>query len=311
MFNNYSNELVNTLYSSIDEGRAGKHIGTSTGLAKLDKQIGGIQKRTYYLISGLSGAGKTSFALYSFIYKPLCAHLNDDNYVVIYFSLEMSCNKLLAKLLSLHLWDEYHINVSYKKLMSWIEPLNDQIYQYVQKSKEWLEKISKHLIIYDKALNRTNFYHIMMNFFNEHGSWEEVGSRKVYIPENPELTVVGVIDHISLVTPSKGVTKKDEIDAVSNYAVSLRERCGASFVVLQQENRNSSNMDRRKLDMTETSLEDLKDSGVPANDCEIAIGVYFPLKHKLKTCHHYPIILDEDSEGWPGLRDFYRGLVKL
>ena len=29
-------DLVSDLYKSIDEGREGKHIGTSTGLAKLD-----------------------------------------------------------------------------------------------------------------------------------------------------------------------------------------------------------------------------------------------------------------------------------
>ena len=43
--------------------------------------------------------------------------------------------------------------------------------------------------------------------------------------------------------------------------------------------------------------------------CEIAIGVYYPLKHKLKTCHDYPIICNEDIDGWTGLRDCYRGLV--
>lgn len=261
-----SNQLVNDLYRSIDEGREGKHIGTSTGLEKLDNWIGGIQKRTYYLISGLSGAGKTSFALYSFIYKPLCAHLDDDDYLVVYYSLEMSVNKLLAKLLSLHLWDEYNIVVSYKELMSWTEPMNDWTYEYVLKSKEWMEKLTKHLIIYDKSLNRDNFYHTMMEIFNKRGDWEDLGYRKVYRPYNPEQTILAVIDHISLVTPIKGATKKEEIDAVSAYAVTIRERCGATFVVLQQENRNSSNMDRRKMEMTETSLEDLKDSGGPAND---------------------------------------------
>lgn len=91
---------VDLLFKKIDEGRQGKNIGLSTGISKLDKYTGGIQKATYTLIYGLSGAGKTSFALYSYIYRPL----KDNPYKnlkYIYFSLEMSAEALLAKLLGL------------------------------------------------------------------------------------------------------------------------------------------------------------------------------------------------------------------
>lgn len=250
---------VDELFDAIDKGRAGKNIGIKTGLPKMDGFTGGIQKKTYYLLFGLSGSGKSSMALYSYIFRPLMDKV--ENILIVYFSLEMSSNSLLAKLLCLYIYEKYNIIISYKKLMSWEEPLSDDLYKYVLEAKSWLNEISNKLIIYDKALNRDVFYNKMMKIFEQNGSFieSEDGNRRIYKPNNPELLVLGVIDHIGLCLPKPGSTKKEEIDAVSAYAVTLRERCGASFVVLQQENRNSSNMDRRKAELTECSAEDLKD----------------------------------------------------
>lgn len=52
---------VDLLFKKIDEGRQGKNIGLSTGISKLDKYTGGIQKATYTLIFGLSGSGNIVF----------------------------------------------------------------------------------------------------------------------------------------------------------------------------------------------------------------------------------------------------------
>lgn len=100
------------------------------------------------------------------------------------------------------------------------------------------------------------------------------------------------------------------MDLISSYCVSLREKCKVSFVVLQQENRNSADMDRRKAGLTECSSEDLKDTGNTFNDCELCIGVYFPLKFKIKSHLGYPIIVDESplTGNFKGLRDRYKAL---
>lgn len=110
-------EIINNLYNSIEAGRLGKNKGISTGLSKIDNYIGGIQRATYYLLMGVSGSGKSSYALYSYIYRPLKDN-PDVNMLIIYFSLEMSGKKLLAKLLSLYIYEEYNAIIPYKDLMS-------------------------------------------------------------------------------------------------------------------------------------------------------------------------------------------------
>ena len=116
-----------------------------------------------------------------------------------------------------------------------------------------------------------------------------------------------VCDHLGLSTPTKGHTKKEEIDTISSYAVTFREKYHVSFFMLMQENRNSADMDRRKADLTECTAEDVKDSGNVFNDCEVCIGIYNPLRFKLKSHKKYPIIVESAGEGqFNGLRDRYR-----
>lgn len=107
---------VTELFKAIEAGRQGKNIGISTGIPKLDSYIGGLQKKTYYLLFSDSGGGKTALILY-IIYR--CLMDNPNRKILIeYFSLEMSANKLLAKLMCLYIYEMFGIVISYKKLMS-------------------------------------------------------------------------------------------------------------------------------------------------------------------------------------------------
>lgn len=48
------------------------------------------------------------------------------------------------------------------------------------------------------------------------------------------------------------------------------------------------------------------------NDCEVCIGIYNPLRFKLKTHKKYPIIIEGAAEGqFGGLRDRYRAACLL
>jgi energy-coupling factor transporter ATP-binding protein EcfA2 len=303
---------VDILYKMIKQGKEGKNIGYSTGIPKLDEYTGGVREGVYTLIYGLSGSGKSSLALYSYIYRPLKDN-PDADIKLIYLSLEMSTEILLSKLLCIYIYEEYGKVIPYSKLMSWQEVLSDEDYEYALKGEQWLKSINNKLIIYDKSLTNKSFYHLIMSLLEQWGTFEEVddGKRTIYIKNNPKQLVQVIIDHISLVTPIDGHTRKGEIDLISSYCVSLRERCRVSFVVLQQENRNTANMDRIKADMSEGSLDCLKDSGNTGNDCEVCIQVYNPLKFKLKTHVGYPIILEDngDQNSFLGLRDRYRALV--
>ena len=63
--------IVDELYSEIDNGREGRNLGLKTGLPKLDWYTGGFQKGVYKLIFGQSGSGKSSYVIYSDLYRKI------------------------------------------------------------------------------------------------------------------------------------------------------------------------------------------------------------------------------------------------
>lgn len=104
--------IVDELYSEIDNGREGRNLGLKTGLPKLDWYTGGFQKGVYKLIFGQSGSGKSSYVIYSDLYRILRDY-PDRDIVHVYFSLEMSSKVLLAKLLNLYIWYLWNRNFLY------------------------------------------------------------------------------------------------------------------------------------------------------------------------------------------------------
>ena len=297
--------VVNDLYKEIEKGVAGANVGLKTGLPKIDWYTGGFQKSMYRLIFGKSGSGKTSFTTYT-LYRTLKDY-PEKNFIHLYFSMEMRGTVLLAKLLNLYLWETYGLNVSFMDIFSIREPLPEPIYEKVLEAKEWLEKVSKKIIIYDKRMNADFLYAKIMEFLELNGEFSdsEDGKRKIYTPNDPSLIINIIIDHGGLFQPSKGRTKKEEIDLASSYLVRFREVCGISVDFLLQENRTAGTSDRLKMDMSEPTLDEVKESGNPGNDCNICIAVYNPLDYKLKKYRDYQVVGDE------GLGSAIRGLLIL
>ena len=210
----------------------------------------------------------------------------------------------------MYIYEEFGKIIPYTTLMSWQDKLSDESYAYVQKGKEWLKSIEKKFIIFDKSLNNKSFYHSLMNLLESWGTFTPVndGKQTIYIKNDPNQIVQVIIDHIGLCQSVDGHSKKDEIDLISSYCVSIREKCRVSFTILQQENRNSASSEKIKADMTDCSLDGLKDSGNTGNDAEICIGVYCHLKFKVKTKSGYPIICEDNGDGFIGFRDRIRFL---
>ena len=73
--------------------------------------------------------------------------------------------------------------------------------------------------------------------------------------------------------------------------------------MLMQQNRESSSVDRRKLDLSEPGLTDLKESGTPAEDADVVLQLYYPFREKLTTYRGYKILGDD------GLKQNHRSVI--
>ena len=283
--------IVQSLLKKIDEGREGRNQGYSMGLPKLEGVIDGVTKQTFTVIGSDSGTGKSSFMTYAYIYRPIMEHINDDNYRVILFSLEMSADMVFVKLLSTYLFETYGLELSMKELLSRKRDyrLSDSNYQKVIDSLGWLEKVEKHIVIYDKSTNAKLVYAFIHKDLEKLGTFEEEEKHIKYKFNNPNLIYTVIIDHIGLLVPSKGNTLKQEIDLTSKYLLTLRNICGISPVIIQQVNREHSNVERFKQKRTSFSISDLKDSNGPAEAAETILTLYNPNRDKLASYRDYDI----------------------
>ena len=89
--------IADELLEDITRGREGKNQGYSTGLSKLDYLTDGLTKGTYTLLFASSGVGKSSLALYSYMYRPIMEHLEDDKLKIVLFALEMKKKLIMMK----------------------------------------------------------------------------------------------------------------------------------------------------------------------------------------------------------------------
>ena len=260
--------ITKNLKELIDRGRKGENHALSMGLPKLERFVDGVAQETYYLIAGGTGSGKTSFALHSFIYKPIMENIDNPDFHIIYFSLEMTAEQLLGKILSIYIYETFGVELSFKELLSRSKDttLSDMDYELVCQSLEMLEKIESHMIIYDKPLNNQRMVDFLMESLKQFGKFQG----DTYTLFRPNHIILVILDHIGLARPSIGNGK-------------------ISPVVVMQVNRGSSNVERRKLNFQELQLDDLKGTGNPAEDANIVLALFYPFREKMSSYRGYDI----------------------
>lgn len=283
--------VTENLQQEIDLGREGRAQGFSMGMPKLESIIDGVTKQTMVVLGGSTGSGKSSLALYLYVYRPLMEHMDDNNFKVFYASMEMNATMLFAKLLSTYIFEKYHKELAIKEILSRKKGyiLSDEDYAIVKDGLEWLKKVESKVEIYDKSLNANKLYAILMKNLEKLGTFTETENRKIFKPNNPDLVYVVIIDHIGILKPSQGSSKKAEIDTTVGYLITLRNMCGISPVLVQQINRDQSNIERYKAGRMGIQLSDFKESSDSTDGAEIVLAINNPNRDKLNSHRGYDI----------------------
>lgn len=276
--------VIDNLLNLIDAGRRGENHAIPMGFPKLEQYIDGISQETYYLVAGGTGSGKTSFVLYSTIYRPLMENLDNPDFHIIYISLEMTAEQLMGKLMTLYLYETYGIELSFKELLSRGKDqiLSDEYYELVKQASDVMKKIEEHIIISEEFLTPEGIMKFVLKILKRFGTFEN----NTFTLFRPKHIIEVVVDHLGCV---KGSDKKKTMDDTSTVLRELRNRCKISPIAVMQVNRGASNVERRKLNFQELQLDDLKGSGNPAEDANIVIALFFPFREKMTTYRKYDI----------------------
>lgn len=104
-----------------------------------------------------------------------------------------------------------------------------------------------------------------------------------YEPDRPDEYVIIIVDHISLLHPSKGNSLHQEMsDLSSKYFIQLRNRYGYIPVMVQQQSAASESLDNMKANRLKPTLNDLADNKLTARDCDVVLGLFSPYRHGIK-----------------------------
>lgn len=279
-------------FQLVKEGREGRNIGLPIGSPKLENLIDAYLPGTSYLVGGASGTGKSTYALWTFVYNPLIAFLNgesperDPHWLL--FSLEMTRSQVYAKLVSMYIMDTFGVELKFKQIFSRGKDciLSDSEFELLQKSTDFIKVLDERLVFYEGSLTEAIYLREVKKELQKYGTFTEDG----YIPINSQQILGVLVDHFTLVKASQGRSKKEEIDAISRDSVMLRNKTKImSPIHVAQFNRDSANQERMKQNLQDPSSNDFKDSGSLYEDSQVVLAVFSPFKYKLSTYRKYSI----------------------
>ena len=214
------------------------------------------------------------------------------NIHILYFSFEISAEILLAKLLSLYIYDKHKISISYEEILSLTKPITEENYKLVQEARGWLEEVEDIIEIIDTQMESGSVYHTIKKWCLKYGKIRTTEVKgfpmETYEEYDPNHYLIVIIDHIRLLK-QKQPSIREEIELCCKYLISLRNKFRLRITIVQQLNRNSKSMDRKLNGYEMLALDDLSDSGAPAQASEQVIGIFFPHREKIATCEGYPV----------------------
>lgn len=287
--------MKSRLFDLIDQGRKGCNVGLSTGMDKLELYMDSYLPGTSYLVGAQSGVGKSTYTLFTFIYKPLMDWLNTEDEAKksrdpywIFFNLEMTPEQIQGKLLSMYIYEMYGEQIRFKEMFSRGREtmLSDEHYDLIKQCEKFLDLLDERIKFHDGAFNSDKYKNCLNEDLKAFGTF----NNGEFTPNNPNQIIGVIVDHLSLTRASNGRSKKEEMDLVSSYGVQYRNKCGiVSPIMIMQFNRNANGGERIKAHQQEPDYSDFKDSGSVVEDSMVVLALHNPIKFKLTSYRGYDI----------------------
>lgn len=276
-------------------------------LPRFSNYIPGIQKATYYGITGNPASGKTQFTDNYFLYHALEYGIRHNIDVeIIYFSFELSKERKMLKGISKRLFDRFGIKASSNLIDSVKSPVSDEILEKVLTTQDYFKGLEKKITFYDEPLTPSQIYKIMEDNARQNGEFiyeikdviGQSGERsrmkllKEYKPKDPNKYTIFITDHISLIIPEKGQTLHQTLSSYSSNNVYCRNKFGFTIVnVHQQALEGSIEQFTSKGDNIVSKLEpqlaNLGDNRTLGRDYDVTLGLFSPYKYEVEYYRGY------------------------
>jgi replicative DNA helicase len=285
------------LKEEIARGKRGLNTGIPfSGFTTLSKHIKNIQQGRYDLIFAGTSIGKTAFVNSTYVYGAIEYLQTNPGYVhnleIIYYSLEIPPQDQMAKHIAALIWKDHGILTSIDEIKSKGDmEISPEVEMLITEYEEKMDEIQEKYLFYRSNLNPDYLYKDLMGYAEKRGTVVRDENEFIidYIPNDPSLITLIIIDHIGLIDLGKYSSLKEAIDKISKTLVFFRNKFNFSPVVISQINRGSEQMDRRDGDSWMPMLSDIKNTGNVAEDSNTIIGLASPFYLGVEKCLGYDI----------------------
>lgn len=322
-------DTIETLRRNKEKRLSGDIIAIPWNLPRLSKVLPGIEPEKMVLVSSGPKAGKTQITNFLYVFQPidyLFEHRDSNlDIKIFYFSLEISREAFMRQAISYRLFSKYKITISQQKLLSSFNNyiLDDKVEALIEAERPWFEFLESKIDVQDGLRKPTVIYKYMESWLNDNGIWtyknltfegKEHTVRDKYYPNNPNLIVIGLVDHISLLNAEAGLDQRQTIGRFSSeYCLKLRDKYKCLMVIVQQqalasEQQQFTSSGKSILEKLKPSPDGLANNKEVSRDVNLMIGLFNPAKFGFNTYKSSGTCAGYDLDR---LRDNHRELIIL
>lgn len=230
---------------------------------------------------------KTSFVDDIFVQSPL-EMKTEEKVFILYYSLEVSALAKLCNFISRKIYVDHGIEVDSNFILSkGKNRISQEVYNIVLSYANYFDSLSDYLVIKDDPINPTGIRNGIITEFNKRFGRISTGENNNLVVDfneaGKQAYYIVIIDHIGLMSKEQGFSKKENIDKMSEYLISLRNKLKITPVVVNQFNRSISSTDRHKLSMVVPQLSDFSDTASTQQDANVVLALFAPDRYGIRA----------------------------
>lgn len=294
------------LKAEVQKGMEGKNEGIPMGFDRLQRYVG-LRKSMYHLVGGLTGSGKTSLVDDAYVLNPIDWYLSPEGQAsgiklhINYRSMERSRTYKLAKWVIRRIFLDEGIIIPMGSMLGWkgFNKMTKDEHDLFLMHEDYIHNILEVVTLIDGPENPIGVSKQIKDYAMARGKVEQVDEHnKVYIPNDPNLITINLLDNAGLLKLTKELnTKKAAIDKMSDEMRYSRDFFGHTPVVVSQFNRSISNPMRIKAGDVEPQLEDFAESSQTQNDADVVLALFDPMRYNIPDPSGYNLekLRDQDT----------------
>jgi len=290
----------NRSVEAINDGLTGGNEGLFHGMPKMMEYVPNIQRGNIYLLGGISGSGKSALATDMFICSPYEDYYNNKKdkvkLKIFVWSIEISPEILMTKIICRKIYKDTGKLVDLNYVLSRGKlKIAPEITDLIRSYAPYFEEFEDRVIINGQD-NPTGIYKTIMKYLHANGKvlkkkikiktpnldtqgnhiFEEIEVFDRYVPYDPNLHIILVIDHLGIMRLERSMAIKANIDKMMEYSLDLARDYKITVVPLQQLNRNLETANKLKISNIDPQRNDYKDSSVSTEAAHYIFGLCYP-----------------------------------